>query len=58
MKNEEEATTVNDSGSYVSDQMENLLCFNFILSLLLGNRMTQIWSLLNGIQIVQMLPLF
>ena len=34
------------------------MIFNFIVSLLLGNAMAQIWSLLNGLQVIQLLPLF
>ena len=34
------------------------MILNFFVSLVLGSGMTQIWSILNGLQVIQLLPLF
>ena len=34
------------------------MIFNFFVSIVLGNQMAQIWSILNGLLVVQLLPMF
>ena len=34
------------------------MILNFFVSLVLGSGMAQIWSILNGLQVVQLLPMF
>ena len=58
MPSQEEADFVAESGSQAQETSRYTVGSNFIVNLLMSGSMSQIWGVIEGIQIVSYLPLY
>ena len=58
MSSLEEAQKVTDLGSTASSGSKSALGSNFVVNILMAGSLTQVWAMIEGLQIVVHMPLF
>ena len=58
MSSLEEAQKVTDLGSTASSGSKSALGSNFVVNILMAGSLTQVWAMIEGLQVVTHMPLF